>query len=364
MNMNQNQKNKYYVCLPGNDQTPVTIEESIAAGNEFILDYNFNYFKKIFDHIEQVSSESGLTFYVTRNVKVLPSYGQDVVAILLGDEWCRIPRYFDKVKAVFKCYGTKPVIGYYPFNQPISLSTMTLIQFIRVFLIRLPGILRYLFYSVKNFGVRNSKLAPVYEIPLGFYKQEDLPIKDFLSRDYDTYFRGSMINHEKLQLYFPRFSLKSPKNLSRDRMIESLMLLKNKYPDINIELFLIDKFLHGESKIASDSYSLDMMNTKICLVPRGTSFETFRFFEGLRYGCIVITETLPKHWFYEGSPAIHIKDWSQLDDVLIELISSKETMLEKHKASLNWWDSKCSEAAVGDYMASKLNILMPTNSQV
>jgi hypothetical protein len=363
MNMNHNQKNKYYVCLPGSDQTLVTIEESIAAGNEFILDYNFNYFKKIFDHIEQISNKAGLTFYITRDVQVLPSYGSDVVAILLGDEWCRIPRYFDKVKAVFKCYGTKPVTGYHPFNQPILLSTMTLIQFIRLLLIRLPGILRHLLYTVKNSRGQNFRLAPIHEIPLGFYKQEDLPIKDFLSRDYDIFFRGSMINHKKSQSYFPRFSLKSPKNLSRNRMIENLMLLKNKHPDINIELFLIDKFLHGQSKITSDSYSLDMMNTKICLVPRGTSFETFRLFEGLRYGCIVITETLPKHWFYEGSPAIQIKDWSQLDDILIELISSKEMMLERHQAALSWWNLKCSETAVGDYMASKLDILMPSSLQ-
>jgi hypothetical protein len=147
-------------------------------------------------------------------------------------------------------------------------------------------------------------------------------------------------------------------------MIENLMLLQSKYPDANIELFLIDKFLHGSSKISSDSYSTDMMNTKICLVPRGTSFETFRFFEGLRYGCIVITEILPKYWFYEDSPAIYIKDWSQLDDVLIELISSPETMIERHQASLSWWDSKCSENAVGDYMAEKLNTLMSTSLQV
>jgi hypothetical protein len=359
--MNMNQKNKYYVCLPGNNETLVTIEESIATGNEFILDYNFKYFKKIFDRIEQISTAGGLTFYVTRDVNFLPSYGSDVVAILVGDEWCRIPGYCHKVKAVFKCYGTKPVIGYYPFHQPILLSTMALIQFVRVLLIRLPGVLNHLFYRVKNIEEHNFKSLPVYEIPLGFYKQEDLPIKDFLSRDYDTYFRGSMINHKKVGSLLSRFSLKSPKNLSRDRMIEKLMLLKNKSPDINIELSLIDKFLHGQSKISSDSYSLDMMNTKICLAPRGTSFETFRFFEGLRYGCIVVTETLPKHWFYEGSPAIEIKDWSQLDDILIELISSKEAMLERHQASLNWWNSKCSEYAVGDYMAEKLNILMPTN---
>jgi hypothetical protein len=360
--MNQSQKNKYYVCLPGNNEVTATLDESIAAGNEFILDYNLNYFKKIFEHMDRSLNKGGLTFYITRNVRSLPSYGQDIVAIVLGDEWSRIPRYFDKVKAIFKCYGTEPALGYYPFKQPILLSTMTLIQSIRVLILRLPGILNYLLYTMKNCGVQDFRLPLIYEIPLGFYKQEDLSVKDFLSRDYATYFRGSSVNHEKVPLYYPRFWLKSPKNLSRNRMIEKLMQVKNKYPDLNIELSLIDKFLHGQSKIASDSYSLDMMNTKICLVPRGTSFETFRFFEGLRYGCIVIAEVLPEYWFYQGSPAIHVEDWSQLDDVLIELISSEEIMLEKHQASLSWWHSKCSETAVGDYIAEKLNICaMGTN---
>lgn len=95
------------------------------------------------------------------------------------------------------------------------------------------------------------------------------------------------------------------------------------------------------------------MNTKICLVPRGSYFETFRFFEALRYGCIVIAEKLPSHWFYDGSPAIQVADWSELDDV-IELIENN-SLLELHQKSLDWWNTLCSETAVGKYMADKLN---------
>jgi hypothetical protein len=99
------------------------------------------------------------------------------------------------------------------------------------------------------------------------------------------------------------------------------------------------------------------MNAKLCLVPRGTSYETFRFFEALRYGCIVVTEALPSRWFYEGSPAIQITDWNELETILEKLLKDQNLMQEKHEESLNWWKTRCSEAVVGEYMAEKLNSL-------
>ena len=92
------------------------------------------------------------------------------------------------------------------------------------------------------------------------------------------------------------------------------------------------------------------METKICLVPRGTSFETFRFFEALRYGCVVVTEALPSRWFYKGAPVIQITDWSELEKILEKLLSDKQVLQEKHQESLNWWHKKCSEETVGAYI--------------
>ncbi len=70
-----------------------------------------------------------------------------------------------------------------------------------------------------------------------------------------------------------------------------------------------------------------------------------------------MTEALPSRWFYDGAPAIQITDWSKLEGILEKLSENKRLMQEKHQESLNWWKTKCSEAAVGAYIAEKLNSL-------
>jgi hypothetical protein len=67
--------------------------------------------------LEELSSLDGLSVYLTWSVDELPSYGHDVVAVVTGDETCRIPRYFDRVRAVYKTYGTRPTLGSRPFAR-------------------------------------------------------------------------------------------------------------------------------------------------------------------------------------------------------------------------------------------------------
>ncbi len=54
------------------------------------------------------------------------------------------------------------------------------------------------------------------------------------------------------------------------------------------------------------SYSQRMMDSKICLAPRGTASDTWRFFEGLRAGCLVVCEHLTDEWFYVGAPVLFV----------------------------------------------------------
>jgi len=110
-----------------------------------------------------------------------------------------------------------------------------------------------------------------------------------------------------------------------------------------------------EGLLDAETYSAHMMNTKICLVPRGTSPETFRFFEALRYGCIPVTEVLPSRWFYDGAPALIVDDWSELGDLVTDLLTTPERLEELHADALDWWHRVCSEAAVGRYVADILN---------
>jgi hypothetical protein len=113
----------------------------------------------------------------------------------------------------------------------------------------------------------------------------------------------------------------------------------------------ITRDFHASETAGSAAYSYEMMRAKICVVPRGTSFETFRFFEAIRYGCVVITEALPRRWFYDGSPAIQLRNWAKLEETLVALLRDGELMQRKHTAALEWWKNVCSEAAVGTYIA-------------
>lgn len=96
------------------------------------------------------------------------------------------------------------------------------------------------------------------------------------------------------------------------------------------------------------------MDAKVCLAPRGGSVETYRYFEALRYGCVVITEPLPPTWFYRGSPAVVVKRWRQLPAVLASLLDDPAGLAQRHRASLAWWRDRCSEDALAAYLTDEL----------
>jgi hypothetical protein len=97
-----------------------------------------------------------------------------------------------------------------------------------------------------------------------------------------------------------------------------------------------------------------LSNTKICLVPKGLSSETFRYTEAFASGCIVITtEKLPV-WFYENSPAYFVKDWNVVDDEFIENLLKQDLKIEKEK-SLQYYKEYLSVEATTNYIMKTLN---------
>jgi hypothetical protein len=344
MTVNTSLANKYYICFP-------TASEPLLWDITQFVRPDCAYWGKVFEAVEQRSTIRGLTFYLTWDTESLPTYGDDVVAVILGDERCRIPRYFAKVKAIFKCYGIRPVVGYHLLRSPFWLGLLTLIHFLRNWFGNLSQLLYYQWRRISSRHSAKPNLAPIYEVPLGYYNQLDLPIKALDQRPYDIFFAGSVLHGLSLTSL-----LNTPKSLSRKQMVVNLERFGQQQPEFKIKLDILPAFPSVNTLTDSDanSYSERMMNTKICLVPRGGSFETFRFFEGLRYGCIVVTETLPPHWFYQGAPAIQVKDWRELPEILTTLLANPQQLQEYHHAALDWWRDYCSEMAVGSYIAEKL----------
>lgn len=350
--------NQYYLHLD-QDREPIPLNTSEI---DQISTPELSYFSKVLEAAEKRLEVDGLVFYLTRlpwrGKHELPSYGKNVVAIILKDEWYRIPTYSHKVRTVFKCYGSPPVLGCNPVLRPSYINFLSLVQFLKIYLFYLPGWLKFQLYKFKgclNCGtdLNTANISSIHPIPLGYYKQLDLPIKSIKDRQYDIFFDGSVVNR-----IYPVWSLKhwidTPKSLSRKKMLTNLKKIQKKHPGLKIELSITSNF-RASSCNDSNHYSKKMMDAKICLVPRGTTLETHRFFEALRYGCVLVTENLPSRWFYDGSPAIQVKDWNDLEKALEKLIVNESCIQEKHQESLSWWQDKCSEAAVGAYIAEKLN---------
>jgi hypothetical protein len=319
------------------------------------------YFGGVFRALESLLETRGLTVYLTWDLEQLPSYGRDVVAVVLGDEWCRCPAYTSKTLAVFKCYGTRPNLPAAAVWPPTYLRMLTALQLGRLQVSRLPGVLRETVRSVRAHLRTTASRSTVYSIPLGYANQSDRPIRPVAERSVDLFFAGSL-SHNRYPVWSPLHWLRSPKHVAREQMVAQAARLADHHPEVNVQLKVTSDFaphavMYGRTDaevLDRDQYSALMMNTRICLAPRGTSPETFRFFEGLRAGCVVVSDVLPRHWFYDGSPALEIGDWRDLEDLVLPLLRNPDRLDMLHTASLRWWTERCSEAALAAFMADVL----------
>ena len=263
-----------------------------------------------------------------------------LVVLLLGDEWCRVPRYSSRVLAVFKCYGFRPTLK---LNYTSSyLSALIILQHFRI-----------MFKSFRRVGFKKNNVFP---FPLGYFRQSDLPVIPILERIYDVSFVGSVRNssNQKHARYFD--FLKSPKTLSRQAMVKSL----DKWENCNrykTDIHLTSQFPNADKPPEVPNYSEKLMNTKICLSPRGTSLETFRYFEALRYGCVLISEPIPSHSFYRDSPAIYLNNWDKLPYLLNSLLENPGQLADLHRKALEWWETQCSPNIVSQRMYQSLSFL-------
>lgn len=339
-------QNRFFICLREFPLSPVPWMLSETLQN---MPCDCLYFGKVFKFMEKHLTTDGLIFYLTWDTEQLPSYGENVVAVILGDEFSYVPRYAHKVRAIFKTLSMRPIIGSNFLLNPSYLNLMMLLQVLRVWITRTPSLLYSWLQQLKG-----NSIAPIYDVPLGYYNQSDLPIKPILERRYDLFFAGSLVT-APYPIWSRRRWLRNPKDIARQEMVSAIEDLQTKHPELKIVVCKTNDFgLEANFPEDTRSYSERLMDSKICLAPRGSLFETFRFFEGLRYGCIVVTEALPPRWFYKDSPVIQLSVWSDLERMTQDLSKKAHILQLKHEASLNYWKAKCSEESIGKFMAEKI----------
>jgi hypothetical protein len=352
-------RNRYFNCLTA-DGAPLAWNDLEEVDDRVWPDSA--YFGRVFKAADDILGARGLTFYLTSDTHRLPEYGNHVVAVVCGNESCRVPAYVDKVAAVFQGYGKRPRLGCRPVREPSLVNLRTLLIFFSQSLRFAPSFGRYILLRLRS-RLGGGPVAQVYEVPVGTFNQADVPEQDFESRAITLFFGGS-VKHGKLsgsRLAGLREVL-GPKAASRREMLRRMQEIAECERDLVVET--LETPSYGASTVADEYlYSKKLMNTKISLVPRGTSPQTFRFFQSLRAGCVVITDTLPSQWFFQGSPAIVLHTWSELPAVVSELLAEPAELKRRHRQSLNWWDSVCSEEAVGRYVAERSIAAQPNRTR-
>jgi len=326
-------RNKYYIIQNRTEFYELTpdIKDKDIRGSRYYI--------RAFRHLEATSTISGKIFIVVElGTEELPAYGDDVIVFVVSDFFQKIPVFADRVGMIFKGPGLKPRV-----NCSFAFDYLTLLMWLRF--------CRSVFQNLlSRLAIRRSAqgpIAPTFSIPLGDRDVWDLDIIPVLERSHDVSFLGSIVTNQLLKLSVTGL-LGTPKTWSRSRMFAALKHYAQTRPSSVITL-KSTSFAGGNAG-NSGPFSELLADTKICVVPRGDVPETYRYFQGLRYGCVVVAEELPDEWFYTGSPAVTVRNWSELPALLDKLLADPDLMRRKSEESLAWWRDVVSEAALARYV--------------
>jgi hypothetical protein len=310
------------------------------------------YFGRVLRAMAREVEADGLTVYLTFDTEKLPSYGHDVVVVLIGDEWARVPAYLSRVRAVFRNLCARPNLGCRPLAWPSAATFSAFLPAARAALRSAPGRLRHLGAELSAAWGRGQRPAPQVEVPIGTYNLLELPLTPLAQRGSDLFFAGSVDQAPGRSAALKAAVM--PKGLARQAMLRNVERLRGN--GLNVDVRITEGF---QASAASDpaDYSRALMNSRMALVPRGATTETHRFFQALKFGCIVVTDSIPPSWFYEQAPIIRLRHWDELEETVTPLLADPARLERLHRAALGWWDTACSEEAVGRLMARTINAL-------
>ncbi len=102
-------------------------------------------------------------------------------------------------------------------------------------------------------------------------------------------------------------------------------------------------------------FNYKLSHTKVALCPKGwINAETFRLFEAMKLGCVVICETLPDRWYYKNIPVIQVKDWNEGYKKALELLDQPQELERLSKASIAFYNKMLSGTATAKYIIKQL----------
>jgi hypothetical protein len=240
-----------------------------------------------------------------------PPHPEKTVLLYISDETMRIPEHLSPhFKAIFKCY------------------------------------------------IPVDRQGNIFSMPLGYVKGrkkiEQTPIE---TRPFNVFFSGNL-NENRFPLYqhFNWFKLMPTWLFTRVyyRVKNRLNFdYSNYFPNSYI------RFTHGfNTGLNAEQYTHYLYNSKIIICPKGfTSAETFRHYEALQAGSIVLSQKLPDTYYYKGGPFVQLNSWREMDKAVMDLIKDPKALRAKQEEAKSWWEEKCSEKAVARHISTSLKNL-------
>jgi len=104
-----------------------------------------------------------------------------------------------------------------------------------------------------------------------------------------------------------------------------------------------------------DEYAAHLADAAVVLCPRGARQpETFRHYEALRAGAVVVSERLPDHGLHVASPIVQVADWRQGLAEARRIVRDRELLLSLQEASIRYFRDVLSPDATARRMAQVL----------
>lgn len=217
------------------------------------------------------------------------------------------------------------------------------------------------FAIFKSYMPKDSESSNVFPLALGYVRGvPEFPILNINERKYNVFFQGNL-NKNRIEFYRNFSSLKwllPSGNILKHFLYRKLLIrYRSDYSFFfpNSRIVFNKSFKNG---INEQEYGEVLRNSKIILCPRGfQSSESFRHFEAMRAGCVILSERLPRNHLYEGSPIIEVENWGEGLKMVDDLLMNKRKLEKIQKEMVEWWNTKCSEKATAHFISSALKMV-------
>lgn len=195
--------------------------------------------------------------------------------------------------------------------------------------------------TFKAYLLPEQETSSVHSFPLGFNKKHiklvNRPIKN---RPIDVFFAGHMAS------------------TNRKRYMGKVIEFFDRMP--SSERPRLDFNISGGFNMGLDAetYSEKLHQSKIVVCPAGNvSVETFRHYEAMRSGAIVVSPNLPQTKIYKDAAICQVDDWDgNVGNVIMELLSDLDMLQLIQERQQQTYNNRFTAKSVAKY----INELLPT----